>query len=376
MGRRRLLALAVAIALCALGEGLASAGTVNINPSKDNTLYEYDPDIGDLSNALGMHFFAGKTAMNMLRRGVLAFDIAGNIPPGATITAVSLTANMSKRPQSIAFVMELHKLLADWGEGTSLATGEEGMGAPATPNDATWRHRFFDTIFWNAQGGDFSATVSASQSVGDIGHYTWSSAQMVADVQEWLNNPASNFGWLMKVGDESLFVTAKRFDTRESNNPPVLAITYIGGAPTPTATVSPTATATATATATSTATATPTATAVVTPSVTPTATSTATATSPTSTPTPSSTVIATATPSGTPTATPTSTGMPSATPRVTPTPRLRPTPRPRPTPPVHITPLPPPSSPRPTAFPRPTPPIHITPLPPPSSPRPTPPPRP
>src|ERR1051325_1424733 len=95
MDRRRLLTLAVA---AALGGNLANAGTVNINPSKDNTLYEYDPDNGDLSNALGLHFFAGKTAMNTLRRGVLAFDIAGNIPPGSTITAVSLRANMSRAP--------------------------------------------------------------------------------------------------------------------------------------------------------------------------------------------------------------------------------------------------------------------------------------
>ena len=47
MNRRRLLALAVAAALSFLGGSLASAGTVNINPSKDNTLYEYDPDDGD-----------------------------------------------------------------------------------------------------------------------------------------------------------------------------------------------------------------------------------------------------------------------------------------------------------------------------------------
>ena len=164
MNRRRLLALAVVAALGFLGGSLASAGTVNINPSKDNTLYEYDPVDGDRSNALGFHFFAGETGMNELRRGVLAFDIAGNIPPGATITAVSLSLNMSRTPTNTAYVMELHKLLADWGEGTSIAPGEEGDGAPATPNDATWRHRFFDTIFWSTQGGDFSATVSASQS--------------------------------------------------------------------------------------------------------------------------------------------------------------------------------------------------------------------
>jgi len=75
------------------------------------------------------------------------------------------------------------------------------------------------------QGGDFSSTVSASQSVGAIGEYAWSSAQMVADVQSWLDNPANNFGWLV-LGDESESATAKRFDTRESTSPPVLSIEY------------------------------------------------------------------------------------------------------------------------------------------------------
>ena len=264
MDRKKIFTLAIAATLGALAGSLARAGTVNINPSKDNTLYEYDPLDGDKSNALGLHFFAGETGMKELRRGVLAFDIAGNIPPGSTITAVSLSLNMSRAPTTNVYAMELHKLLADWGEGTSIASGEEGDGAPATPNDPTWRHRFFDTIFWNTQGGDFSPTASASQMVGGIGQYTWSSAQMVADVQGWLDQPASNFGWLM-LGDESIFLTAKRFDTRESANPPVLAITYVpSGSPTPTAT--PTATPTPTATAT------PTATSTVTPSVTPTST--------------------------------------------------------------------------------------------------------
>ena len=47
MDRERLFALAVVAALSFLGGSLASAGTVNINPSKDNTLYEYDPLDGD-----------------------------------------------------------------------------------------------------------------------------------------------------------------------------------------------------------------------------------------------------------------------------------------------------------------------------------------
>jgi hypothetical protein len=206
----------------------ASAAIINIMPSKDNTLYEFDPNEGDVSNALGIHFFTGETVMSELRRGVLAFDIAGSIPPGSTITGVTLSLNCSRVFNDTARTTELHKLLADWGEGTSHAPGEEGDGAPATTNDATWRHRFFETIFWTNEGGDFSVTVSASQSVGPTGQYTWTSAQMVVDVQSWLDNPGSNSGWLV-LGDESGSGTAKRFDTRESASPPVLTIQYIPG---------------------------------------------------------------------------------------------------------------------------------------------------
>jgi hypothetical protein len=229
---KTLVPLILAAVLGGIAPTLASATTININPSKDNTLYQYVEADGDRSNALGDHFFAGMTAEAEIRRGVIAFDIAGNIPPGSTITSVTLTMNMS-RSISGDQTVELHKLLADWGEGTSNANGEEGQGAPATPNDATWRHRFYDTVFWTTQGGDFSGTVSASQLVGDIGQYVWSSVQMVADVQSWLDNPASNFGWLV-LGDESTSPTSKRFDTRESTSPPVLTIEYAAPTPTPT----------------------------------------------------------------------------------------------------------------------------------------------
>jgi hypothetical protein len=223
--RKILFPFVIAAMLGGIAPSLAIAQLANINPIKDNTLYEFVPADGDRSNALGLHFFTGETGMGELRRGVLAFDIAGNIPAGSTILGVTLSLNMSMTPSGTPRTTELHKLLADWGEGTSQASGGEGEGAPATTNDATWRHRFFDTIFWTAEGGDFSATVSASQSVGTVGMYTWSSSQMVADVQSWLNDPATNFGWLV-LGDESEIATAKRFDTRESASPPVLTIQF------------------------------------------------------------------------------------------------------------------------------------------------------
>ena len=204
----------------------AHALTINLNPSKDNTLYQSLD--GSLSNGQGLFLFAGATNTGELRRAVLAFDVAGSIPAGATITAAALTLNISKA-QVAGTPMTLHRLSADWGEGASTAAGQEGTGAPSALGDATWIHKFYNTSPWTVPGGDFLAAVSATQTTGVSGPFTWgSTAPMVGDVQGWLDNPANNFGWIL-LGDEVNTATAKRFDAGESATPshrPILSIQY------------------------------------------------------------------------------------------------------------------------------------------------------
>lgn len=193
---------------------IVAADTVFISPSKDNTLY--NNTLFPLSNALGFHFFAGQTLSPSfsLRRGLIAFDIASAIPAGAKISSVELTCNMSKTSNFSNIVITLHRVLSDWGEGTSNALANEGGGASATPGDATWLHTFFDTGFWATPGGDFVPIPSASGSVGGLGPYTWDDSEMEDDVQLWLDNPSTNFGWLL-LGDESTAPTSKRFDSKD-----------------------------------------------------------------------------------------------------------------------------------------------------------------
>lgn len=209
-----------------VGFGVGMADTVTLEPSRDNTLYETAD--GSLSNGAGQHVFTGTTATGDIRRAVLAFDVAAAIPAGATITRVTLTLNMS-RTISGAQNVELYRLLADWGEGSSNAGGQEGGGAPSMTGDATWIHTFYDTDFWSNAGGDFAAIASASQSVGGTGAYTWGSTpDMVADVQGWLDDPGQNFGWIL-IGNEAVTGSAKRFDSREhptSSVRPELLVEY------------------------------------------------------------------------------------------------------------------------------------------------------
>jgi len=178
--------------------GLSHADTVILQPSKDNTLFEpiQKDNLEDRSNGAGKSMFTGRTkdAENAsgqiaVRRGVLAFDIAASgIPAGSTIDSVELD-------------------LSCMGRGEAPETG-----------DATWQHTFYDTQFWTPPGGDYDGTASATTPVGGQGGYTWGSTSgMVADVQNWLDNPSQNFGWIV-VGDESQIETAKQFGTRENTD--------------------------------------------------------------------------------------------------------------------------------------------------------------
>lgn len=205
--------------------------TVILNPVKDNTLYE--SATGALSNGKGISMFVGRTNTGtnpdgLIRRALLKFDLT-SIPLGATITAVTLTLRCDKASPG-AQAVTLHSLNADWGEGASQAANtSDGDGVPAQANDATWLHKFATSTLWTTVGGEFNATASASASVtGNNTNYNWTSVQLVSDVQNWLNSPASNFGWLIK-GNESVVHTAKSFSTREAvaANQPKLSITYI-----------------------------------------------------------------------------------------------------------------------------------------------------
>jgi hypothetical protein len=219
--------LALAVALCATAA--ARAQTVTLGASQDNTLIE--DAAGALSNGLGAHLFTGRTFKGPgadIRRALLAFDVAGAVPAGAQVTQAKLTLHLSKT-QFGPMPGTLHRVLADWGEGASKATGDEGAGAPAQPGDATWLHTFYPGSFWSKPGGDFAATASALEMMDGVGEYTWTSAQLAADVQAWLDDPGANYGWVL-IGDESTGGTSKRFDSRENPNPdyrPRLEISYV-----------------------------------------------------------------------------------------------------------------------------------------------------
>lgn len=210
----------------------AQSITVVHTAAKDNSIFQEIEN----SNGAGIGLFAGATAASnngAPRRALVYFDLSG-IPTGSTVTDVTLQMYCT-RARAVVAAVRLHKLNASWGEGTSNAGTEfDGVGTTATTGDATWLTRQYNTVHWLTPGGDYNPTVSATTSIGTFDlFYTWNAAQLTADVQSWVNSPATNHGWIF-IGEETVLLSAKRFASRETPTPslrPQLTVTYIGAVP-------------------------------------------------------------------------------------------------------------------------------------------------
>ena len=209
----------------------AGAESVTIEASRDNTLYESgDAPDDQLSNGSGDSLFAGLTNAASARRALVWFDVASALPDGATIVGAELTLTVT-RTISGAQPMRIHRVLSDWGEAGSDAPLNEGRGTDPEPGDATWMYAFFGTEQWETPGGDFAPDASGEASASGEGAVAWTSDGLAADVQVWIDDPGSNFGWIV-LGNESGGASTKRFGSRENSSAgarPTLTVHYTTG---------------------------------------------------------------------------------------------------------------------------------------------------
>jgi hypothetical protein len=223
-------ALRVALLFLTCLAGIATATSrahaefATLRPAKDSTLIE--SATGAFANGSGPAIFAGRVSSSTepRRRALLAFDVAGSVPPGSTVISATLTLNLSATNAGAVWV-SIHRVQADWGEGAASSSG--GGGVPSTPGDSTWRHRYYDGVYWDSPGGDFDSSVRAAALVDQPGFYSWGSTpEMVVDIQSWLDDPAGNYGWIL-IGDETRSTTVKRFDSRESSEESARPVLYV-----------------------------------------------------------------------------------------------------------------------------------------------------
>ena len=205
--------------------------TTTITADKDTTLYE--SPTGALANGAGTSMFVGMTGQPGIRRGLLHFDVAAAVPPGARILSARLEVNVQSSPASGPTATDVYRVTQAWMEGATVASGGQGSGGPAVAGDTTWLHTDSPNTLWNNPGGDFAAAPSFAFTLGTGGSFvTLPLPGLIADVQTWLDNPSGNYGWLMK-GDETLVGSATKLSTIQSSNTsqhPRLIVNYMTGA--------------------------------------------------------------------------------------------------------------------------------------------------
>ena len=208
------------VVLCLLasasGAALSLADTVTLSPAADVELRERSPSSNFGNGGTVVSGELGSNAGQERRRALLRFDLAGRLPARAVITSVVVQVKVTKvpsGPQNSTFA--LRRVLQPWSE-----------------NEASWNTRLSSSTPWNSPGaggfGDASAIASSTVAVAGTGSYTFASnSSLVADVQTWLSNPETNFGWLLISQGEGTAKTARHFGAREdAGNAPRLVIDF------------------------------------------------------------------------------------------------------------------------------------------------------
>ena len=212
--------------------GAAQAASVVIPAAADTSMFEGNPDF----NLGGTSLVSGTNQAFSRSRAMFRFDL-GDIPANAVVTGVQVLLHVTRRPDPDQHGgptdsdFSLHRLFVSWGEGT----GSGATGSVAMAGDATWNERHAGALAWGNPGGqpgeDFATDPSATTFVGDVGPYTWGSTpELVGDVSAWLQNPSSNFGFMLISQSENTLGTGRRFGSTEQsdgmNEVPRLMVTY------------------------------------------------------------------------------------------------------------------------------------------------------
>ena len=192
------------------------SATVTLPVTTDTFIISSAPDNNAGGNVL---LNVGRDGAGGVRRGLLRFDL-GSIPAGATVTSAVLRLTVVKVPFGgpVNSNFKLYRLQAEWAGGAQAGNS----GSPAVEGEVTWNSRLHLAGIWTVPGAgsDAEDAPSASRFVTTAPGvtYDWSGAGLVRDVQDWLIEPDSNFGWLLRSDDETSPRTARAFAALENGN--------------------------------------------------------------------------------------------------------------------------------------------------------------
>ncbi|MFD9961637.1 DNRLRE domain-containing protein [Amycolatopsis sp. NPDC058986] len=148
-------------------------------------------------------------------RAVVKFDGLTSIPAGTRIVDADLS------------------LWGFYSNGAGATFDGHTLTKPFVENEATWNRASAATA-WSAPGGDIAARADFVSGVPD--KPTWHIWENAGMVQGWVDNPATNNGFQVKLRDEAGAAQRVLFLSDEATEPllrPTLAVSYLGTPPAP-----------------------------------------------------------------------------------------------------------------------------------------------
>lgn len=209
--------IALLLFLAGIPTNRADAQQVEIDTTRDSAMVD-----SNVNNNFGVniHVPVGVANNNSIRRSLFFFDVAGAVPAGATVTNVTFQFDVTQQGGGLGHspaTYELRRLTSNWDEGSG-----DTFNGQANFDGCSWVDGEAMTP-WNTPGGDFDSVqlgaVFVNNPAGNLATFDMGNADLISVTQDMLDNPATNFGFLMKNVDETLLGSAARITTREDNFP-------------------------------------------------------------------------------------------------------------------------------------------------------------
>ena len=183
---------------------LPKATALKISPStKDTYLDTYNPDT--VNGAFGTINIEGGAGLVYKQRALLMFDLS-SIISGSTVTkAILRLYGTGYWPDTAGRQLTVYRLTEDWDE-----------------EHATWKNRL-SGISWAGvdplgYGGTWASDGSISEAAVSGGWISWDVTEIV---RAWIEGGQSNFGFIIKLADETGSNYWQQFASREYYDPSV-----------------------------------------------------------------------------------------------------------------------------------------------------------
>ena len=192
------------IATVLSGGGASGPVTLTLQPDETTGLDTHiDLSTPTTNYGIGALISAGLTAAaGSTRRGLIMFSGLSSIPASATIISATLTLYCTSETNTTDRAVGAHRALTQWYEGAKNNEVPDGG-----QDGSTWNLRNANgAVVWaggagGASGSDWAAVATDSVTItAPATAFDW---DVTADVQDFVDGTASNFGWWLINAVES-----------------------------------------------------------------------------------------------------------------------------------------------------------------------------